>query len=512
MTLRIYLIHPKTPENFWAMRGALDIVGKHKALMQNSALLTLIALTPDDVDVEYRYCDENIAPVDWAMACDLVAITGYTLQFGRMGEISRRFRARGIPVAAGGVYATIDPEGVGKIADHLFIGEAEYTWPVFLRDWTRGRPEAVYRQETFVDMADSPPPDLSPIRSKDYHYFSLQTSRGCPNHCDFCDVIRVSGRKWRSKSIDRIMVELKTAQAWGAETVFFSDDNFVVNRKFTVSLLKEIIAWNRTLSSPLSFSTQATVMIGEDDELVKLLADARFSVIFLGLETINRECLYEVNKGQMARYDPFQVIPRLSRHGIVPFLGLIVGFDHDTPAVFQEIEDFLDKTASPIASISILNAPNHTPLYDRMKAEGRINEDFRGFWHRSTNIIPRNLTPEQLYDGQKALFKRIYEPEHFERRMIGWLKNVAYRSDLYSTRRKNFFRIFMIIRILRHFMFRVPPAVTTMFWNVLKAAWKIDPRLISRAASILVQYWHYYDFSRKESQRNAGPDEAVDGG
>ena len=101
MTMRIYLIHPKTPENFWAMRGALDIVGRHKALMQNSALLTLIALTPDDVDVEYRYCDENIAPVDWAMACDLVAITGYTLQFERMGEISRRFRARGIPVAAG---------------------------------------------------------------------------------------------------------------------------------------------------------------------------------------------------------------------------------------------------------------------------------------------------------------------------------------------------------------------------------------------------------------------------
>lgn len=510
MTKRIYLIHPKTPENLWAMRGALDIVGKHKAIMQNSALLTLIALTPDDVDVEYHYCDENIAPVDWTMACDLVGITGYTLQFGRMGEIIRRFRARGIPVAAGGVYATIDPEGVGKIADHLFVGEAEYTWPAFLRDWTQGRPRAVYRQETFVDMKDSPPPDLSYVRPKDYHYFSLQTSRGCPNNCDFCDVIRVSGRKYRSKSIDRIMVEVKNAQAWGAETVFFSDDNFVVNRKFTVALLKEIIAWNRTLARPLSFSTQATIMIGEDDELVKLLADARFSVIFLGLETINKDCLYEVNKGEMARYDPFQVIPRLSSHGIVPFLGLIVGFDHDTPAVFKEIEDFLDRTASPIASISVLNAPNNTPLYDRMKAEGRLNEDFRGFWHLTTNIIPKNLTPRELYYGQKALFKKIYEPEHFERRMIGWLKNVVYMTDLYSTKQKNFFRIFMIIRIFRHFMFRVPPAVTTMFWNVLKAAWKINPRLISRAVSMLVQYWHYYDFSQKESWQKAGLDEPAE--
>ncbi|MBN1663087.1 MAG: radical SAM protein [Deltaproteobacteria bacterium] len=506
MTMRIYLIHPKTPENLWAMQGALDIVGK-KAIMQNSALLTLIALTPADCDVEYCYCDENIAPIDWSMACDLVGITGYTLQFERMGEISRRFRDRGIPIAAGGVYASIDPEGVGKIADHLFIGEAEYTWPAFLRDWTRGRARAVYRQETFIDMKDSPPPDISHIRPKDYHYFSLQTSRGCPNNCDFCDVVHVSGRKYRSKSIDRIMVELKNAQAWGAETVFFSDDNFVVNRSFTVALLKEIIAWNRTLARPVSFSTQATIMIGEDGELVKLLADARFKVIFLGLETINKDCLYEVNKGQMARYDPFEVIPRLSSHGIVPFLGLIVGFDHDTPAVFQEIEDFLDKTASPIATISILNAPNNTPLYDRMKAQGRLNEDFRGFWHLTTNIIPKNLTIKELYYGQKALFKKIYEPEHFERRMIGWLTNVVYLTDLYSTRRKNFFRIFMIARIFRHFTFRAPPAVRTMFRNVLKAAWRINPRLISPAISMLVQYWHYYDFSQKESWQKAGLDE-----
>ncbi len=91
--------------------------------------------------------------------------------------------------------------------------------------------------------------------------------------------------------------------------------------------------------------------------------------------------------------------------------------------------------------------------------------------------------------------------------MIGWLKNVAYMTDLYSTKQKNFFRIFMIIRIFRHFMFRVPPAVTTMFWNVLKAAWQTNPRLISRAVSMLVQYWHYYDFSQKESWQKAGLDE-----
>jgi radical SAM superfamily enzyme YgiQ (UPF0313 family) len=497
-TMKIYLINPKTPENFWAMRGALDIVGKHKTLMQNSALLTLIALTPGDLDVEYIHCDENIAPLDWDIACDLVGITGYTLQSQRMGFISARFRERGIPVAVGGIYATLNPDSAKSICDHLFLGEAEYTWPRFLRDWVEGRAKAVYEQETFIDIKDSPPPDLSYIKASDYHYFSLQTSRGCPNNCDFCDVVRITGRKYRSKTIDKIMLEVQNAHTFGAETIFFSDDNFVVNRKFTIELLREIIKWNRTLDMPLSFSTQATIKIGADEEIVKLLADARFTVIFLGLETINKDCLEEVNKGQMAKYDPFDVIPRLSRYGIAPFIGLIVGFDHDTPSVFNEIEDFLDKTASPFASISVLNAPNGTPLYERMKNEGRLVEDFQGLWHLTTNIIPKQMLPDELDQGQKRLFKKLYEPEHFERRLIGWLRNVTYFPDIYSTRKKNLYRMVLVIRIFRHFTLRVPAPVRKMFWNVLKETWRIHPRLISRAFSMLVQYWHYYDFHHKE--------------
>jgi radical SAM superfamily enzyme YgiQ (UPF0313 family) len=498
---RIYLINPKNPENFWAMQGALDIVGKNKTLMPNIALLTIIALTPKDVDIEYIVCDENVSPVDWDVQCDLIGITGYTLQFERMSAISAKFRKRGIPVAVGGVYATIDPEKVANIADHLFIGEAEYTWPQFLRDWAANTAKAVYRQDGFIDMKDSPVPDLSYIKAKNYHYFSVQTSRGCPNDCDFCDVVRLVGRQYRSKPVEQILREVKNAHASGAETIFFSDDNFIVNKKFTTDLLRELIQWNRNLDQPVSFSTQATVMIGEDEELLKLLADARFSVIFIGVETLNKECLEEVNKKQMARYNPYEVIPRISSYGIFPFLGLIVGFDHDSPKVFQEIEEFLDKTASPIASISVLNAPKNTTLYERMKKEVRIIEDFRGFWHLSTNIIPKQMSLEELSLGQKNLFKKIYEPEHFERRLIGWLENVKYLSDLYSTRKKNIFRFFIIIKILRHFLFRVPPPVRSMFWNVLKASWKTNPQLISRSMSVLVQYWHYYDFGHKETQQ-----------
>lgn len=506
---RIYLINPKTPENFWAMQGTLDIVGKQKTLMPNSALLTLAALTPKELPIEYIFCDENLKPARLDQPCDLVAITGYTLQADRVKALSDAFRARGIPVALGGVFATLEPERARGMADHLFIGEAEDNWPRFLRAWVAGGGEALYEQKEFVDLKESPAPDLSYIDGRDYLYFTVQTCRGCPNNCDFCDVVRLVGRKFRTKTIPQIMTEVKNAHACGAETVFFSDDNFFINRQFTFELLRELIAWNRALARPLSFSTQATVAIGADEELLKMLADARFSVIFLGLETTRKECLDEVNKGQMARFDPREVIPRISSYGIMPFLGMIVGFDHDTTAVFGEVEGFLDETGSPIASVSVLNAPKNTPLYQRMKAEGRLLEDFRGFWHLTTNIRPKGMSLDELYLGHKALFQRLYEPENFERRLVKWLHGVRYFTDLYSTKKKTLYRLFLILRVLRHFVFRVPPPVRRMFWNVAKASWRLNPRLVSRAMSVLVQYWHYYDFARRDDWQRAGLSEAA---
>jgi radical SAM superfamily enzyme YgiQ (UPF0313 family) len=481
------------------MQGALDIVGKHKTLMPNAALLTLIALTPTELGIDYVYCDEHLTPIDWDLDCDLVALTGYTLQAERMRQIGDRFHARGVPVAVGGIYATINPDAAAQLADYLFVGEAEYTWPKFLRDWQAARPQSRYQQQEFTDLRHVPAPDLSRIQAKDYLYFSVQTSRGCPNNCDFCDVVGIAGRKRRSKTIPQILQEVRNAHAVGAETVFFSDDNFFVNRRFTVRLLRELVAWNRTLDRPLSFSTQATLLIGSDEEVLTLLADARFRVIFVGLETIKRECLEEVNKGQLARHDPYQIIPRLSSYGIVPFLGMIVGFDHDGPSVFGEIEEFLQVTGSPIASISVLNAPQNTALFRRMQSAGRLVEDFRGFWHDTTNIIPKQMTREELHLRHRELFKRIYEPESFERRMIRWLENVRYLTSFYSTRRKNLHRFWLILRVVRHFMFRVPSPMRAMFFRVVKAAWRINPRLVSQAVSILVQYWHYYDFSHKEA-------------
>ncbi len=499
--LRIYLVNPKNPENFWTMQSSVDAVGV-KTLMPNAAFATLIALTPDEIDIEYIYCDENISNIDWGIDCDLVAVTGYTLHSERIHEICGAFKERGVPIALGGTFATLYPEKAGKISDHLFVGEGEYTWPQFLKDWIEDKAEPKYEQKTHIDMKDSPPPDWSYINGKKYLYFSVQTSRGCPNKCDFCDAIRLVGRRYRTKSIDQIMTEIQNAYDAGAETVFFSEDNFFVNKAFTKELLNEIIKWNTSRSRPLSFSAQATLKIGDDEEILKLLADARFSVIFLGVESIRKECLEEVNKGHLFKYNPKDVVSRISSFGILPFIGLIVGFDNDDAATFDELEQFLNDTGSPIASISVLNAPENTVLYNRMKEQGRLNEDFSGVWHFSTNIIPRDISLDELINRHRQLFKKIYEPANFEQRTIDWLSNVKYSTHLYENSKMGFSKFMKFFYIMRYYIFHEPKHVRQLFFRILRDTWKINPRLIKKAVTIMSQYCHYYDFANNASWLN----------
>lgn len=491
---RIYLINPRNPDNFWTMQSSVDAVGV-KTLMPNSALATLVSLTPKDINIEYLYCDENISKINFEIDCDLVAITGYTLHAERIHEISTAFRKRNILVAIGGIYATLYPESAKKYADYLFVKEAEVTWPQFLKEWSEGKACSYYEQKEFIDMKLTPPPDWSFVKGKDYLYFAVQTSRGCPNNCDFCDAIRIVGRKYRTKPIDQILIEIKNAHAAGAETVFFSEDNFFVNRKFTIQLLKEIINWNTSIRKPLSFSAQATVMIGHDEEVLKLMADAKFSVVFLGVESLRKECLQEINKGQMTVYDPKICVKKLSKYGILPFIGLIVGFDNDDKFTFSELEAFLDETHSPIASISVLNAPEDTKLYNRMKEQGRINENFKGVWHFSTNIVPKSMTIEELLRGHRSLWKGLYDPENFEKRALNWLFHIEYFSPLYNNKKINYSKLMKFIYIMKYYLLHEPKPVRLLFFRILRKTWKNNPQLIKKAVTVMSQYCHYYNFA-----------------
>ncbi|MBW2276341.1 MAG: DUF4070 domain-containing protein [Deltaproteobacteria bacterium] len=498
---RVCLVAPRHPESFWSLQGTVELLNA-KTLVPNSALATLIALTPDDVGVEYVLLDENVSRLDPSIDCDLVAITGATLHSRRIVELCRIFRERGVPVALGGTYATLQPDRCEGLADHLFIGEAEHTWPEFLREWAAGNAAPVYRQEGFIDLADSPAPDWSLLEPKDYLSISVQTSRGCPNRCDFCDVIQYVGRKYRTKSVDQVLEEVRRAHGLGAHSVFFSDDNFLGNVQFTRELLPRLIEWNRAQDRPLAFSTQITVKVADDEELLKLFADALFSVLFLGVETPRREALEEVGKAQNLSRPLDERLTAISRFGIVPFLGLIVGFDADDAGVFDEMYGFVDETASPIVGVSLLNAPRHTPLFERLEQAGRlVGDDFSGEWQLETNIVPKQLTREELVRGYWELFVRIYEPEAFDRRLQEWLKKVEYFAEQgYEKKKTNLWELLNMLRVTGKFLFRSEKQVRRLFLRNMKRARYLDSGTRIRMFTLLAQYRHFRDFVTKPRQ------------
>ena len=492
---RIHLVSPRSPRNFWDMRGTVEAVGA-RSLMPSPALATLVALTPPELrgEIVYSYTDEHLEAVDLSRPCDLAALTGFSLHGQRLRELSAAFRARGVPVALGGPMATSDPEGARALCDYLFVGEGEELWPRFLGEWLAGQAADTYTQDTAVDLSLSPPPDWRFVRGGDHLYMTVQASRGCPNKCDFCAAQLMVGARHRTKSIDQIMAEIDAARRAGAEVIFFSEDNFYVRRSFTRELLVRIVEYNTSLESPVQFSCQASVRITDDEEILKLLADARFAVIFLGVESLRQACLAEVSKGHLYRADLADRIRRLSSHGLLPFIGMMVGFDHDDADTFDEIEAFLEETGSPICSISMLTAPDGTPLYERMAAAGRIAAPFTGQWHFNTNITPLRGTAQELTARHRALFKRLYQPRAFERRTVRWLDNVSYFTDLYQGRGRSSRSRGKLGHLIRHYTLRAPLPLRLQFFRLLARTLRRDPRLTRKAITILTQYCHYYTF------------------
>jgi len=500
---RILCVVPPHPESFWTMDGMVGLFGS-KCLIPNAAFPLLMALTPKDVCVEYMLADENVSTLDWATPCDLVAITGNTLHAKRISELCQGFRKRGVPVALGGTYASLWADQCRDLADYLFIGEAEHTWPRFLLDWTNGTPQSVYHQDVHIDLKNTPAPDWSLIEINDYVNLSVQTSRGCPNQCDFCDVIQFVGRRYRTKSVEQIMTEVKAAHQAGARSVFFSDDNFLGNREFTGKLLPELIRWNAEQTRPLTFSTQITVQVADDEELLRQFADAKFSIFFLGVETPKKDCLEEIHKFHNLKRDLKERLHSITRHGIVPFIGLIVGFDHDDLDTFAIMEDFLNDTNCPVAGISLLNAPKNTPLYNRLKAEGRlINEQgLIGEWQMTTNVIPKQMSRETLIQRYWELYLDVYSPGKFAMRLERWLAEVEYFTDVYTKKKADWKQYFRIYRMLHYYLVKADSESRRHFLRNMRSTLKTNPKLLRRAIIMWAFYRHFRDFLIRNAPQN----------
>jgi radical SAM superfamily enzyme YgiQ (UPF0313 family) len=396
-------------------------------------LATVAALTPEEyhVDIWDEPVRGRITPdTRFEREYALAGITGYRAHLARAAEVSRILRARGIPTAVGGPGVSGSPDRCRGHFDVLFIGEAELTWPQFLRDWREGAFRAEYRQIEKPDLAESPVPRWDSIAADIPRYAMgcVQTTRGCPFDCEFCDVIYLYGRRQRHKPIPRVLEEVRQLESLGTQSIFICDDEFVGNPRYAKDLLRALIPVNNSFRRPLTYSTQMTVNVCKDDELLELLADANFYLLFVGLETPNLESLRETSKFQNLRRDLLGDVHKILSYGMGIRAGTIVGFDHDDVSIFDMQYEFIQKACLPSVSLNMLKVAIGTRLWTRLRREGRVLDLTKtvgeGLARVYTNIIPKQMTRVELMTGFRRLAERVYSWESFRDRMCGWVSLV----------------------------------------------------------------------------------------
>lgn len=428
MSKSLYLVNPAPvcPSYFgaevfeqWGFPGAQGIA--------DLATPTVAAMAPDDWDISI--CDEFIAPIDFDHPAEIVGITGKITQGDRMVEVAEAFRAKGKTVLIGGPYASLSPEKLRPHCDVLVVGELEGIAAELFADLESGQFRAEYdASHEKPDITTSPLPRWDLYPNDRALMACVQTSRGCPFECEFCDVIEYLGRQQRHKTPEQIIAECEQLYEIGYRSIFLADDNFTAYRKKAKELLAALAEWNGSRpDGPVSFNTQVSLDAAKDAEMMEMLAEAGMTLVFIGVETPNVDSLKETKKRQNVGYDLTERISTFVEHGISVVAGMIVGFDNDTKDIFQVQYDFAMENAVPIFTLGALVAPAATPLFDRMEASGRLTEDGSEVagtpW--DTNIIHTNMTREEMTSGLQWLCNSLYKPEAFTQRMVQMIETMG---------------------------------------------------------------------------------------
>jgi radical SAM superfamily enzyme YgiQ (UPF0313 family) len=494
--VKIYLIAPKNPESFWTFDRILPSL-KKKCVFPNLSLPTVAGITPREHEVVL--CDENVEPVDFETDADIIGLTGYVIHTKRIFELAAEFRRRGKFVVAGGPFASLCPEELKGKVDVLFVDEAEYTWPEFLKDYQAGAWRAEYRQDEKPSMHDSPLPRFDLLKLPEYRTMTIQFARGCPFNCEFCDIIVMYGRRPRTKTVAQVMAEVHEIHRLGIHNIFVVDDNFIGNKREAKEVLQALAVWQKENGYPIDFMTEVTLNIAQDDELLQLMRKANFTTIFIGIESPRAESLQETHKTQNLRENILESVHRIQRAGIEVMAGMIVGFDHDDPSIFEEQFRFIQEARIPVSMTGMLNAVPKTPLYKRLKEAGRLVAESVGDQFVFTNIIPQGMTRVELYEGYRKLLQRLYGYRNYRRRVMQLIlhKGRMIESRLMSSRED--LRIFG--RVLWSCILRASPRRAWLTISLMVETALRRPRALKNAVTLALMHKHLYEYMRDTCER-----------
>jgi radical SAM superfamily enzyme YgiQ (UPF0313 family) len=380
------------------------------------------ALTPRSWAI--RHVDENLGRIspadDWRP--DLVGITALTPTAPRAYDLADRYRARGVTVVLGGIHPTILPDEAQQYADSVVVGEAETTWPRLIADFELGRLRPRYEDGLSSDLGTLPRPRRD-VLSWRYPVASVISSKGCTNACDFCAVWRFYGRRFRPRPIEAVAGELAGMPPY--RFVFFADDNLALDRRRTAELCRLIVA----RGVRRRYAVQAGLSIANDAVVLDWLKRSGCTFIFVGLESLNAATVARMGKPDLRRagVDGYRAaIARIHSHGIAIYGSFIVGLDGDTPAVFDQVRDFVLSAGVDCALINILSPTPGTVLWDRLRDQGRLlytdfPADYALYTQDNVAFRPDQMTPAELQEGTRRLLSELNHPAVALRRaMATW--------------------------------------------------------------------------------------------
>jgi radical SAM superfamily enzyme YgiQ (UPF0313 family) len=496
--MKILLLYPRFPETFWGFKYALPFVRK-KAAFPPLGLLTVAAQLPKEW--EKRLVDLNIQnlkekDLKWP---DFIFISAMAIQKESVREIIDSAEKLGKKIVAGGPLFTTDYEEFSGGIDHFILGEAENSLPLFLEDLKNDSLKKIYKANQWPDIAKTPIPLWELINIEKYASMNIQYSRGCPFNCEFCDIVFLNGRKPRTKDKSQILKELDALYDRGwRDSVFFVDDNFIGNRmKLKEEILPAIIEWMEKRKHPFVFNTQSSINIADDKELMKLMSMAGFNTVFVGIESPNEESLKECGKLHNTKRNLLESVKTIQNHGLSVSGGFIIGFDKDSPTIFDQMYLFIQKSGIVSAMVGLLQAGSKTRLWDRLKKEKRLIDLPTGSNTDCTiNFIPK-MNMDSLIAGYRRIIGRLYSPKNYHQRMINFLKE--YRSKNERRRKLNFSNLFAFLKSV--WILGVREKERVYYWRILFRTLFMNPKLFPLVIDMAIKGYHF----RKISEEHISP-------
>jgi radical SAM superfamily enzyme YgiQ (UPF0313 family) len=413
--MRVLLINPEFPSSFWSLQESCALLGR-KTLMAPLGLITLAALLPGDW--EFRLADLNarrLRPDDWDWA-ELVMLTGMIVQSEGLLDLIREAKARRKTVVVGGPFATSVPQDILEAkADFLVRGEGETTIPLWLAALRAGETHGVIEPDGRPEMTVSPVPRFDLVNQDDYIVMGIQTSRGCPFNCEFCDIVNLYGRKPRYKSPDQVLAEMETLYNLGwRQGVFICDDNFIGNQTHARAILKKLIPWMESRGEPFSFWTQASANLGHNMPLVDLLTAANFCNIFIGVESPDEAVLVGTRKYQNVKDPLGESLDNIRANGLGVLASFIMGFDQETRGAGDRICAFVAQHNLSMVMLNLLQAIPNTALWDRLKEENRLlgAKVAADMVDTTFNFLPTRPAAEITSEYVRAV-DYLYEPSNY---------------------------------------------------------------------------------------------------